>query len=216
MSIKISELPQATSVGSSDIVPIVQGGTTKQATAKLINIDSYSTTEQKVGTWIDGKPIYEITYQLTCPTTSSGEVTQDITNLNLETLTDICGTSKYINNDGVTKYYRPFENTYAYNSQLGNYSGAWIKDNTLFFRYSGFTAILSLTAYITIRYTKTTTRSLNLTKSENTGSLVGLGDKAEVTDETLEKVKLDETTEVKEVEATEQTKEAEGSGDLIK
>jgi len=32
MSIKISELPQATSVGSSDIVPIVQGGATKQAT----------------------------------------------------------------------------------------------------------------------------------------------------------------------------------------
>lgn len=36
MSIKISELPQATSVGSSDIVPIVQGGTTKQATAGMI------------------------------------------------------------------------------------------------------------------------------------------------------------------------------------
>lgn len=153
-NIKISNMTRATSVGGSDLLPIVQGGESKSIEYK--NINKYSTSEQVAGTWIDGKPLYEITYQLTCPTTNSGEVTQDITNLNLETLTDICGASKYLNNDGVTKYYRPFENTYAYNSQLGNYSGAWIKDNTLYFRYSGFTAILSLTAYITIRYTKTT------------------------------------------------------------
>lgn len=34
MSIKISELPEATSVNPSDIIPIVQGGTTKKATAE--------------------------------------------------------------------------------------------------------------------------------------------------------------------------------------
>ncbi len=36
MSIKISELPQATSVGSNDVIPIVQSGTTKQATVNDI------------------------------------------------------------------------------------------------------------------------------------------------------------------------------------
>lgn len=71
MSIKISELPQATSVGSSDIVPIVQGGTTKQATAGMMNLDVYSTTEQRVGTWIDGKPLYRKVYQCTAPVVSS-------------------------------------------------------------------------------------------------------------------------------------------------
>ena len=56
MNIKISEMPQATSVGGDDIIPIVQGGVSKQTTKKTLN--TYSTTEQVVGTWIDGKPLY--------------------------------------------------------------------------------------------------------------------------------------------------------------
>lgn len=56
MNIKISEMPQATSVSGSDLIPIVQSGVSKKATKNLLN--SYSTSEQVVGTWIDGKPLY--------------------------------------------------------------------------------------------------------------------------------------------------------------
>lgn len=62
-------------------------------------------------------------------------------------------------------------------------------------------------------YGTLSTTSLNTTILMNTGSLVGLGDKAEVTDETLEKVKLNEVTEVKEAEAKTEEIEKEGSGD---
>ena len=61
-NIKISELPQATSVGTSDIVPIVQGGTTKQATAGMIqptiatSITSSSTNDEVAG----AKAVYDI------------------------------------------------------------------------------------------------------------------------------------------------------------
>lgn len=215
MSIKISELPQATSVGSSDIVPIVQGGTTKQATAEMINTDNYSTTEQKVGTWIDGKSVYKKTYVLSFNISdNTGEATVNIADINIDTLVRVDGATKALL---ASTYQRDFTHAYAYGgTSVTEYSGMFIRDNTLLYRYRGMQ--LS-NAYLTIYYTKTTdtaTRSLNLMRGENTGSLVGLGDKAEVSDETLEKVKLDETTEVKEVEATEQTKEVEGSGDLIK
>lgn len=110
MGVKISELPEATSVQEEDIMPIVQNGETKKVsmskvggnevfigdteeapdTAKLVIDDegvpmfssevvnslsgdetakapsvhavkdalSYSTSEVRIGTWIDGKPLY--------------------------------------------------------------------------------------------------------------------------------------------------------------
>lgn len=60
-NIKISELPQATSVSSNDIVPIVQNGTTKQATKAMIsppiatNITSSSTNDEVAG----AKAVYD-------------------------------------------------------------------------------------------------------------------------------------------------------------
>lgn len=91
MSIKISELPQATSVGSSDIVPIVQGGTTKQATAGMMKLDVYSTTEQRVGTWIDGKPLYRLVIE---DNTDNTSYSIDISSHNVEFVTDIRGVAK--------------------------------------------------------------------------------------------------------------------------
>lgn len=61
MSIKISELPVASSVNSADIVPIVQDGTTKQARAEMIKpqietvINSSSTNDKPVG----AKAVYD-------------------------------------------------------------------------------------------------------------------------------------------------------------
>lgn len=123
MGVKISELPEATSVQEEDIMPIVQNGETKKVSmskvggnevfigdiedapedAKIVIDDdgvdlissevvnslsgdetakapsvkavkdalSYSTTEQVVGTWIDGKPLYRIVFTGTCTATQT-------------------------------------------------------------------------------------------------------------------------------------------------
>ena len=61
MSIKISELPAATSVGNNDVLPIVQSGTTKKAAASLIKtsisstINSSSTNDTAAGS----KAVYD-------------------------------------------------------------------------------------------------------------------------------------------------------------
>lgn len=64
MSIKISELPSATEVNDADLIPIVQSGTTKQATASMIkttlptiatSITSSSTNNEVAG----AKAVYD-------------------------------------------------------------------------------------------------------------------------------------------------------------
>lgn len=96
MSKKISELDSAVSISGTEEVPIVQSGETKKATINMIRptlptiatsitssstntevagakavydatLDNYSTTEQVVGTWIDGKPLYEKAISFTAP-----------------------------------------------------------------------------------------------------------------------------------------------------
>lgn len=144
MSIKISELPSATSVGDNDLVPIVQGGETKKAPASafggggggtsdytdlnnkpsinsvtlvgnktgsdlglgdvpvgaVVQFDgdtipvgyeevngyvNYSTTEQKIGTWIDGKPLYRKIVTSAFPQVTS-DGTQVYTSIDLSSL----------------------------------------------------------------------------------------------------------------------------------
>lgn len=67
MSTKISELTSATSLTGTEEIPIVQTGTTKKATVGQIKSENYSTSEQVVGTWIDGKPLYEKAISFTAP-----------------------------------------------------------------------------------------------------------------------------------------------------
>jgi hypothetical protein len=61
MSIKISELPSASSVGSSDVIPIVQSGTTKKVTVETMlptiatSITSSSTNNEVAG----AKAVYD-------------------------------------------------------------------------------------------------------------------------------------------------------------
>ena len=52
----------------------------------------YSTTERLIGTWINGKPLYEKTFTPTSPTTANQvTVIQDITSLNIDVPVDIRG-----------------------------------------------------------------------------------------------------------------------------
>lgn len=228
MSIKISELPQATSVGSSDIVPIVQGGTTKQVEAGVINpelqdtgwvaISSYLTSKfsARGGTSSNWAPyvrrIGNIVYfkgEVYCNSSVGNSEATIISGLP----TYFCPTEAQYNNCGVRWKSNPFM-IYANNSGsiiVGETSNITTQQEWQGYSLSNLSGMHTDNAFPTELLTAT--RSLNLTRSENTGSLVGLGDKAEVTDETLEKTKLDEVTEVKEVEPTEEIEESGDKGE---
>lgn len=82
MGIKISELTSATSLTGSEELPIVQAGNTKKSTISQVKAQNYSTTEQVIGTWIDGKPLYRKVIQLTTlPNNTTKTFAHSISNL---------------------------------------------------------------------------------------------------------------------------------------
>lgn len=104
----------------------------------------YSTTETRVGTWIDGKPLYQKTISYTLPTHSIGAVL-DIPNSivsNLDAMTDISGTCTN-STDCVPICYNNYVNV-VYNKSAG--LRFW--DNAV--NYGGAVLI------ITLKYTKET------------------------------------------------------------
>lgn len=44
---------------------------------------NYSTTEQVVGTWVDGSPVYEKTFVINNPATGNNTITHNISNLDM-------------------------------------------------------------------------------------------------------------------------------------
>jgi len=151
-NIKISEMPSATSLDGTELVPIVQNGVSKKVTKQILTNNNYSTSEQVVGTWIDGKPIYRKTIPLTnLPTannyidTSIGYSLNDITPLNLQTI--------ILNNWG------GYSNNYAgSNSAYVSCSFAVVgtTGTPIQIRIRSSLDIHSYTGYATIEYTKTT------------------------------------------------------------
>lgn len=241
MSIKISELPEATSVGSSDIVPIVQGGTTKKITANtlLLGFDvglmeiylSSNHDYTKTATWQwEQVPFDTIKTNIGSGLSFSSTDKAIVIGANISLVeinwiittnlqnpeTSSIGTVVSIEQNGTQKVAcnAPIINQIAQTSSGSTYLSVAQGDKITVrvqtglansYRFLAGRCVLSVKV---LKATDTVTRSLNLTKGENTGSLVGLGDKAEVTDETLEKTKLDEVTEVKE-----EIKDEKGSGD---
>lgn len=244
MSIKISELPQATSVGSSDIVPIVQGGTTKQATAGMIaptiatSITSsstnnevagakavydfaqekYSTTEQRIGTWHDGKPLYQKTI-ISTTALHSGSNVIPLNISNPDWVFYKVGYAPYTDGTIKSTYTMPsYESSTKYLTVLVCSSS----DNEITVSVgSNWGNSFRGGIVLTVNYTKTTdsatTNSLNTASLMNTGSLVGMGDRAELT--SLASELTDNNIgeqEVEEVTPLETTKDkTEGSGDIL-
>lgn len=148
-----SSIPIATEITSSST-------NTEAAGAKAVYDaiqDNYSTTEQVVGTWIDGKPLYETTitqdYTMTNNAYSYDKSLSDL-NLNIATLAQIVWINKKIFSS--TNY--DFESNFYYsNTEFSRvfYRVSNTSDNeTLRFRCAG--ANPSGTFYVTLRYTKTT------------------------------------------------------------
>lgn len=217
MSIKISELPQATSVGSSDIVPIVQGGTTKQATAGIINSPSFAvfsslpaSTITITASWNAGSKLIpatsrtltygddfiiengkikinsNISYVQISSNGSFANSSVPSGTLYLLLCRERNGTLEYLYANGV----KVTDTTWSFfpvfvDCQQGDlFSFRLGKDDDA---GSSVTITASASRYMIIEKKangNSSTRSLNLTRTTNTGSLVGLGDKAEVTDET--------------------------------
>lgn len=118
------------------------------------NENEYSTTEKVIGTWIDGKPLYQKTYQLTFGSITDNTnttVSEDISSLN----TEFCkvGEAQFIDADNGCS---PISSWYSSNNFY--FLRAWIAND-------GATKMLKISSnrqyysnkpvFITIQYTKT-------------------------------------------------------------
>jgi hypothetical protein len=174
MSIKISELPSATSVGADDYIPIVQGGTTKKATESMINSVNYSTSEHIIGTWINGKPLYEQTISTEAP-----EVSTDGNDVNKQIYISNTIDFSFISSQIAYKTQQSFPLPYivvATPPQRMTCRTDKISGTTKITILSNGTGFNGTTVVATIRYTKSTdtatrsigeqTRGIELTKGE--------------------------------------------------
>ena len=111
----------------------------------------YSTTEQVVGEWIDGKKIYEIT--LSTGTLSNATNSFDVSALNIDTFIGAKGTLKRSTGEQLL-----IPTIYILQSNLSNdVEVGWIslENNTLKI-FNGIATLSNITSsYLTIQYTKT-------------------------------------------------------------
>lgn len=106
---------------------------------------NYSTTEQIIGTWIDGSNVYEKTINVGTITTNT-TVAHGINNL--DTIIDYSGFGKYA---GTDKTVMPFQNpASSYGFGINTYDGT----NLVLAKASSLGSNMS-DCYITLRYTKT-------------------------------------------------------------
>jgi len=142
------------------------------------NGDNYSTNEQRVGTWIDGKPLYRISFTLSNPATSTAPsshaeitVTKSVSSLHIDKIVKWDAIVSWPPSSGsnVEGYYFPTDITttgditssVSGSSAVGspnNYTRQYFYKNGNYIglakngRYYGY----GVTAYNTIYYTKTT------------------------------------------------------------
>lgn len=113
---------------------------------------TYSTTEKKVGTWIDGKPLYRKVIETTLPTVITDK-TPVLANtaLNIDNPDIIFIEAGYIVNTNSYDFY-PFEHAigdgYFYAAFIQQKANLRVSNNRL--TYSGFPIVVS------VLYTKTT------------------------------------------------------------
>lgn len=77
---------------------------------------NYSKDEQVIGTWVDGRPIYQKTYETTTPSTSNESTLIDISGMKLDNLLACFGSIIKDQDQGVTTFL-PFNNSYYRSTQ---------------------------------------------------------------------------------------------------
>ena len=132
--------------GNTCYVTLRYTKTTDSAVA-IGNDTDYSTTEKIIGTWIDGKPLYQKTFDMGTLTNASTKTTKSVAH-------NISNIEKFINTTGV--WYRTngvTSGTVPYNED--NFSiSAYGTDQNISIRYVGDFSNASVK--ITAQYTKTT------------------------------------------------------------
>ena len=168
-------------VGSADIATTIDDTSTNSqvAGAKAVydaTLHNYSTTEQVVGTWIDGKPVYEITIIDNALNVSSGNGTLATTVANVE---NVCSAECYVGSPNTAGWRQGYLNSNYYSGLQCSVN----QDNALVMSIYAKEALTTIKAKVIVRYTKTTdtAQTLNNALQMNTGSLVGLGDRADLT-----------------------------------
>ena len=110
----------------------------------------YSTEEREVGTWTDGKPLYEKTIYIGSMTKNSSwnPIAHNINNI--EKVIKLCGQTKQLSDGRMYNipHYRPYDNT-----------GISIGADTTYVYYMNTWLEYASDTYVTIQYTKTTDTS---------------------------------------------------------
>ena len=107
-------------------------------------LNTYKTTEQRIGTWIDGKPIYRKT--LVYNYTTTGQHSENISSLEIDTITSYNWTCK-VNNNYIVGPYDLSSDTAICNVFFEGNNKLYAKNGS-----SWTTAIFT----INVEYTKTT------------------------------------------------------------
>lgn len=80
--IKVTEMTEATQINDNDLLMIVQNEKSKKVKLSTIKNQEYSTGEQVIGTWIDGKPIYrKVVYIGSLPANTASFFSHNISNI---------------------------------------------------------------------------------------------------------------------------------------
>ena len=118
----------------------------ENAINEVDNKFNYSTEEQKIGTWIDGKPLYRKVIIFDNFTSASGTKTTDLSSLNIKTIVSAFANGNWANGGGMSYPYN------ISNDDKGSIAinGGWI---TLTYVYPN---IEEREVYVFLKYTKTT------------------------------------------------------------
>lgn len=104
----------------------------------------YSTSEQVIGTWIDGKPIYQCTWSGTKTTNAEEVVISGL--VTLDTLVDSKVIFKGNTGAQIAQYFR----------DASDFGRCWFDNNGIHMDLGNSYPIRPVTWYITLQYTKTT------------------------------------------------------------
>ena len=136
-----------TAVLNGNVVDDVFGNSTENASSQnsINNVLTYSTEERRVGTWKNGKPLYETTISYANSITGSTEIEHGIADVE-EIWVDIANSylKKSTGNTAPTSYY----------ANSSDYGATFVNTTMLLFPGANFVNISS--GNFSLRYTKTT------------------------------------------------------------
>lgn len=129
---------------------VTSGGVSNTLVA---NSNVYSTNEQVVGKWIDGKPIYQKTYITTTPSVANSNEDVCPLGVTVDELVSLDGIVTLVSSGNKLRY--PVNNAIGVGTTFaGDYRACWLRPTTIAMNVSS--QCTNLTVHITIRYTKTT------------------------------------------------------------